>query len=160
SMGGATVIDVALEHPEIVTALVVIGAGVSGFTRWADQSMAHFGALMQLVQKGDINTARERDAHYWIDGPRRDPARVNPVYRDRARQLHADNFDPKRFLNREDELQPPAIGRLGEIRCPTLVVIGTEDADDLHTLANRFATEIPNARKVTIADAAHLPSLE
>ena len=44
--------------------------------------------------------------------------------------------------------------------CPTLVVIGDNDSEDLVKLAGRFAVEIPNARLVTIRDAAHLPSLE
>ena len=39
-------------------------------------------------------------------------------------------------------------------------MIGDNDSEDLVKLADRLAAEIPNATLVTIANAAHLPSLE
>ena len=42
SMGGATAIDFTLEHPEMVTALVPVGAGVSGWNDWSPQSVSLF----------------------------------------------------------------------------------------------------------------------
>jgi pimeloyl-ACP methyl ester carboxylesterase len=49
---------------------------------------------------------------------------------------------------------------VGEIRVPTLVVVGDEDVSDMHAIADRLAREIPGARRATIADTAHVPSLE
>src|SRR6266851_3315872 len=123
SMGGTTAIDFALEHPEAASALVPVGAGVSGAKDWSPQSLKHFGELMRLVQERDLEGARERDARYWIDGPTRDTSKVDSAYRDRATQLHRENFSVERFMHQEQELVPPAIGRLGEIRCPSLVVV-------------------------------------
>jgi pimeloyl-ACP methyl ester carboxylesterase len=43
---------------------------------------------------------------------------------------------------------------------PTLVVVGSEDLDDVHAMAGRIAAELPDARLVTIEGAGHLPALE
>ena len=55
---------------------------------------------------------------------------------------------------------PDIAERLGEVQAPTLVLVGEEDVEDMHALAERFATEIPRARFATIPGAAHLPNLE
>jgi pimeloyl-ACP methyl ester carboxylesterase len=57
-------------------------------------------------------------------------------------------------------LDPPESERLGEVKVPTLVVTGDEDVADIHRIADRLAAGIPRAERATIADAAHLPSLE
>jgi len=54
----------------------------------------------------------------------------------------------------------PAETRLGEIDAPTLVVVGTEDLDDIKSMAEKLVAEIPGARLETIEGAGHLPSLE
>ena len=120
----------------------------------------HFGEFMRLAQQGDIERAREMDAKLWLDGPSRDASRIDPVYRERARQLHKDNFSLTRFLHPEDELKPPALGRLGEIKAPALVMVGDADAPDAIAIAHRLAADISGAKQVTIRDAAHLPNLE
>jgi pimeloyl-ACP methyl ester carboxylesterase len=163
SMGGATAIDFTLEHPRMVRALVLVGSGVSGLNdpkQLSADSLKHWTEFLTLVRDRDVERAREMDAKYWIDGPSRDSAQIDPVYRTRARQLHRENFSIDRFAHQEQPLKPPAIDRLREITAPTLVVIGDNDSEDLIKLADRFAAEIPNATLATVANAAHLPSLE
>jgi 3-oxoadipate enol-lactonase len=163
SMGGAAVVDFALEHPEMVSALVLVGSGVSGLNDSSQLTAAaikHWTELITAVRDGDVERARELDGNYWIDGPSRDAARIDPLYRERARELHRENFSLANFARIEEPLKPPAIGRLREIAAPTLIMIGDDDSEDLVTLADRLAAEIANARLVTVANAAHLPSLE
>jgi pimeloyl-ACP methyl ester carboxylesterase len=160
SMGGATAIDFTIEHPERVTAIVPVGAGVGGWNVWTDAMLRHFGEFMRLAKEGDTERARERDAKLWLDGPSRDASRIDPVYRQRARQLHRDNFSLTRFLHPEEELKPPAIARLGEIKAPALVMVGDADAPEMLAIADRLAADISGAKRVTIRDAAHLPNLE
>lgn len=163
SMGGTTAIDFALEHPEMVTALILVGSGVSGLndpSQLSAEGIKFWTEIFSAVQKGEVERAREMDAKFWIDGPRRDASKIAPAYRDRARQLHRENFSTERFARQPQELKPPAIGRLRELSAPTLVVIGDNDSEDVVKLADRFAAEIPHARLVTIRNAAHLPSLE
>jgi pimeloyl-ACP methyl ester carboxylesterase len=123
-------------------------------------TLKHWAEFLTAARDRDVDRARELEAKYWIDGPSRDAAQVDPVYRERARQLHRENFSLEQMTRQEEPLKPPAIDRLGEIAAPALVVIGDHDDVDLVKLANRLATEIPNASLVTTANAAHLPSLE
>ncbi|HKM99237.1 MAG TPA: alpha/beta fold hydrolase [Candidatus Binataceae bacterium] len=163
SMGGAIAIDFTLEHPEVVAGLVLVGSGVSGLNdpkELSEEALKHWAAYLSMVQKGDVDGARAMDAKYWIDGPRRDAAQIDPVYRERALMLHRQNFSLERDAHQEQPLTPPAIGRLGEISARTIVVIGDNDSQDLIKLASKLAGEIPGARLITIAEAAHLPSLE
>ncbi|HLI82225.1 MAG TPA: alpha/beta fold hydrolase [Candidatus Binataceae bacterium] len=160
SMGGATAIDFTLEHPEMVTALVPVGAGVSGWNDWSEESGKLMAEMTSAVRAGDTDAAFEISARYWIDGPSRDASRVDPTYRERSRMLHRQNFSLELFQHNEVPLNPPAIERLGEIKCPTMVVIGDSDAQDLRKVAQHLAAEISGATLMTIADGAHLPSLE
>jgi len=160
SMGGATAIDFAIEHPEMVTALVPVGAGLSGWNDWSPQSVKLFTEMMELAKKGDSDAAFEISARYWIDGPTRDLSRVDPKYRARAMQLYKENFSLEFFKRTETVLDPPAVGRLKEIKCPTMVLIGDSDAEDLLKIARKLIDEIPGASMTTIENAAHLPSLE
>lgn len=163
SMGGTTAIDFALEHPEMVTGLVLVGSGISGFfdpKNLSADTLKYWRELMSVVQKGEIDKAREMDAKYWIDGEGRSSSQIDPVYRERARQLHRENFSVERVARPETQLTPPAIDRLREIKAPTMVVIGDNDSEDLRKLADRLAGEISGARLAKIRNAAHLPSLE
>ena len=162
SMGGAAAIDFTLEHPEAVAGLVLVGSGVSGLNDPAQLSadaLKYWSELLTVIEKGDLDRAREMEAKYWIDGPSRASSEVDPVYRGRALQLHRDNFSPENFARQEKPLTPPALGRLSEINAPTLVVIGDHDSEDLRKLADRLVAEIAGARLVRM-NAAHLPSLE
>jgi pimeloyl-ACP methyl ester carboxylesterase len=51
-------------------------------------------------------------------------------------------------------------GSPGEIRAPTLVVVGDQDQPQILAAAERYVTEIPGAERVVIAGAAHIPNLE
>ncbi|HTR60714.1 MAG TPA: alpha/beta hydrolase [Candidatus Binataceae bacterium] len=162
SMGGGTAIDFALEHPAMVSGLVLVGSGVSGLNdpkHLSDDTRRYWTELIGLVQKGEVERALEMDAKYWIDGPSRGASEVDPTYRERARQLHRENFSLERFKRQENTLTPPAIERLGEVAVPTMVVIGDHDSGDLKKLSDRFASEIPGSKLVRM-NAAHLPSLE
>jgi pimeloyl-ACP methyl ester carboxylesterase len=50
--------------------------------------------------------------------------------------------------------------RLGEIECPTLVLVGELDVPDMRAVAAHVAESIPGGELVTVPGAAHLPSLE
>jgi len=160
SMCGATAIDFTLEHPEMVTALVLVGAGVGGWNDWSEESGKLMSEMRNAVRDGDTDAAFEISARYWIDGLSREAARVDRAYRDLARRLHQENFSLELFQHTEVPLKPPALERLAEIKCPTMVVIGDNDAQDLHKVAQHLAKEISGATLTTIANAAHLPSLE
>ena len=59
-----------------------------------------------------------------------------------------------------DSLDPPAINRLDEISCPTLIIVGAVDMPDIATIADELEVGIPRASKVVIPGTAHYPNLE
>lgn len=98
----------------------------------------------------------------WVDG-RRLPAAVDPTVRERVGEMQRRAFElqvPVWDQADEEALAQDVAAQLGEIRAPALVVVGEEDVTDFHDIARRLAREIPDGRHVTIAAAAHLPSLE
>jgi 3-oxoadipate enol-lactonase len=60
----------------------------------------------------------------------------------------------------EQELDPPALDRLGEIEVPVLVLVGGLDLGAVHDAAGRVVAGIAGSRRVDWPDAGHLPLLE
>ena len=123
---------------------------------------AFFDAERSALAADDLDAAVEANLVSWVDGPRRDTGAVEPEVRElvrvmqrRAFELTADWDDVE-----EDELDPPALERLGEIGVPTLVLVGSHDLDAILDSARRVAEEVPGARRVDWPDTAHLPSME
>jgi pimeloyl-ACP methyl ester carboxylesterase len=67
---------------------------------------------------------------------------------------------PEQEAAAERNLEPPAHTRLAEIAAPVLVVVGTLDQPEGLQSADALVSHVPNARRVDIEGAAHLPSLE
>jgi pimeloyl-ACP methyl ester carboxylesterase len=162
SMGGRVALEVALAHPQLVTALVLVGSGLPGHS-WSREMNEADEEEEAALRRGDIEAAVEVSLRTWVDGPRRGPEDVDPAVRAsvaemqrRAHELQLPVIDTAE----EESLVPDLLDRLGEIRARTLVVVGREDLPDIHAIADRLAREIPGARRATIADAAHVPSLE
>ena len=159
SGGGATAIDLALAHPEMVRALVLVDAGLSGY-RFSGPPPPRIAAMRDARERGDIDGAVELGLQVWTDGERRRPDQVDRRARERTREMMT------RLLHRPSvpvevrSLEPPAVERLAEIRVPALVVVGAEDWQPIQDIAERLAAEIPGARRLVIPDAGHHPNLE
>ena len=100
----------------------------------------------------------------WVDGPFRGPGEVDPEVRRRAAEM---NWTPvqngtwsKVDAQPVDLLDPPAIGRLGEVRVPTFVVVGALDDPELLRAGEVLKAGIAGAEHVIIQGAAHVPNLE
>ena len=57
-------------------------------------------------------------------------------------------------------LEPPAIKRLGEVKAPTLIVVGDLDAPETLEIADMLEQGIVGAKKLVIAGTAHHPQME
>ena len=96
----------------------------------------------------------------WVDGPNRGPGAVEPAVREKVREMNAALFARDDTEGEEIPLEPPAESRLGEIRVPTLIVVGDQDVPDVLAAASLLAASIPCASKAVIPDAAHVPNME
>lgn len=162
SLGGRVALEVAIARPELVRALVLVGSGLPGLD-WSAAVRAYGQAEDEAVQRGDLDGATELNLRMWVDGPRRSPTEVEPHVREAVREMQRRALElqaPVWDELDEDLLVAGVADRLGEIRVPTLVLVGGEDVDDIHAVADRLSTEIPGARRATIARSAHVPNLE
>jgi 3-oxoadipate enol-lactonase len=155
SLGGRLALELALEAPERVAALVLVGSGLDGH-EWSEEVRA-FGAEEEAaLERGDLDAAVEANVKLWLaDDAEPDVRALVAEMQRNAFQLQ-DGHDVPPL----PALDPPASTRLGEIAVPTLVVTGSEDVRDIHEIAEKLAAEIPGAERATIAGSGHLPSLE
>ena len=163
SLSGAAYIDIALTHPEKVASLTVVNAVPNGFKMEGEPPrymMEMFGAM----QQGDINNASELQIRIWIDGMYREPDEVNRDVRQKASEMNKIAVQNGTFFVADSQpvnpLSPPAIVRLHEIQCPTLVIDSALDHPVLAEVADIMTNQIPNATHKTIEGAAHLPNME
>lgn len=162
SFGGRVALDLALESPECVSALVLAGTALGGY-RMSEDLDAFELQIEAAMEAGDIPAAAEVDLRVWVDGPQRSPEQVDAGVRARARALaeHVYEVIPRQSHDAVP-LPPdvPAIALLPNIRVPTLVIVGELDQPDMHAIADLLAGKVPNARKVGMPGTAHLPHME
>ena len=159
SMAGMMVLDTALQHPESVRALILVGSGIGGREHSAayHQMMDELDEL--LADKG-LDAAIDREMEIWLYGRGRTAADVDPRIRAAVREM--DFYNSARYPPdaEPERIQPPAIGRLDEIRVPTLVIVGDRDVDDVRQAAEELERGIRGARLVVMPGVAHVPNME
>jgi 3-oxoadipate enol-lactonase len=154
SGGGRIALELALESPERVAALVLVGPGLDGH-EWSDELDEFWKEEEEALARGDLDAAAQVNARVWLA----DDAEAEVGTLVAEMQRNAFVLQQGHEL-RMAPLDPPASSRLAEIRAPTLVVTGDEDVRDIHEIADKLTTEIPGAERARIAGSGHLPSLE
>jgi 3-oxoadipate enol-lactonase len=160
SFGSEIALDLTLAHPELVASLVMVAPSAGG-TQLSELIRRFIREENELMEQGDVQGATELNLRLWVDGSQRGPEQVNPTVRQRVYEMQHHAFTvPMPEDAYEEELQPPAITRLSEVRAPTLVIVGELDLPEKLELADHLATSIPGARQEIIANAAHMVSME
>jgi 2-succinyl-6-hydroxy-2,4-cyclohexadiene-1-carboxylate synthase len=164
SMGGMVALRLVLAAPERVASLVLMDTAPGPVDR-AARRFFEVGAKIARESGMEALAALARAA------AERDPGRP-PSVRRTIERIGPDAWWPRQRakLAAMDPVAFETLGlaltdhasaeeRLGEIRCPTLVLVGSEDAPFLAPSA-RMARAIPGAHHVVIEGAAHSPQLE
>jgi 3-oxoadipate enol-lactonase len=149
SMGGAIAVDATIEQPELVSALVLAGTGLSGFD-FSDDLERAYAPVEKALEAGDIQGAAELELDIWC------PLRTDPEIDAHLRRMSIDNADQVALdpsLRRR--LDPPAVERLGEISVPTLVVSGGADLPDMIRVAELIISRVPGARSAVLEGVDH-----
>ena len=163
-MGGEAALDLTLAAPERVRALVAVVATPSGWEHTADH-MAQFEVVEDAYERDGLDAANEVELRM---GRRRRPrGRGRGSRRPSGRRAHEPRRPSARGARERAgidvepaELAPPAVGRLGEVSAPTLVVTGELDQPSVIAGARAMAAGIPGAEIAEIADTAHVPFME
>jgi pimeloyl-ACP methyl ester carboxylesterase len=155
SSGAALAVDFALDHPEMVEGLLLIGPVVDGMEisdAFKEREDRNNAPLLQ----GDVRAAAEnwsRDP--YIIGERHDAAR---------KKLYDALMDCPQNLKYTGEFQAhnsaPSNSRLGEIHAPAIVLVGEFDISDVHAHAGAIEDGIAGAQRDIIINSGDLVQLE
>lgn len=148
SAGASVVIDVALVAPDRVTGLVLASPTIGGYV--PQRMPEFFNELIAALQAGDLDGANE----VLLQSP---VMLVPAPYRGMVRAMVEGNrrlwtLDPAL----QQQLDPPAIGGLGLIGVPALVLVGSEDLADVRTQANLLGAQVAGAQRIEVAGGGHL----
>jgi pimeloyl-ACP methyl ester carboxylesterase len=162
SMGAGIAAEAALARPGIAASLTLVAPGGALLGGAPDSFRPIWAAEVEALDRGDIDAAVEVNLRAWVDG-NRPPHAMDPEVRGFIGRMQREAFelpewDPDDAP--EHELRPPAAGRLRELTCPVLVVVGEADDAAIHSVAERIVAEAPNARIVVWPEVGHMLSLE
>jgi pimeloyl-ACP methyl ester carboxylesterase len=165
SLGGLIAVDFTLEHPDLVDALVLVGAPVSGFP--VELIYPTEELLQQEIQRRTpfSEAMRARDIPAMVEALMEDATLVpSPRYaaaRERVRE-HLSSYLFAYFLDPAPRQEPVASAyeRLADIHVPTLLIVGAEDHFHLHRIAETLEERIIGAKRVLISETHHMPNME
>ena len=157
SQGAKVALDLALERPDAVDSLVLVAPAVSGYA-YATPPPPQFEEIERADAAGDVGRVNELELQVWVDGPRRRPGEVDRGVRELVREMNLAALTS--HAGEELAGGGGAAGRLGEVRVPTLVVVGALDTPRTLEAADALAEGIHGARLEVIKGTAHLPSME
>jgi len=162
SFGAGVAVEVALTQSELVTSLLLSPPGGSLIADVTADLGAFVKAETSALERNDIDAAVGATLAWWVAGPQRQVGEMDPAVRDLVRQMQRRAFELTGSWDdvEERELEPPALDRLGEIRVPTLVLVGGLDLDAILAAASHLTERIPEARRIDWPDTAHLPSMK
>jgi pimeloyl-ACP methyl ester carboxylesterase len=149
SFGGRIALETALAHPDRVSKLVLVDAGLGAWD-WTEEMRGYFAAENAAVEAGDLEGAIRTNLDFWVDPAFHDEVRPQQC---RLLELQTAHEEPERRWPTE-KLQ------LSELDVPTLVVVGERDKADFHAIAKHLAEQIPGAQLEVVPDAGHLVGVE
>ena len=158
SMGASAALELALAEPALVDRLLMVAPGLAGW-EWSAALRAEWDAEEAAWQAGDLDEVAWINIRTWLDGPMRGgeaPSALRRAVFDMQR--HALDLDNDNAV--AVPLEPPARERLGEVRAPTLVVVGELDQPDMMAIGEHMAEAMPDARLTVMLGVAHLPPME
>ncbi len=160
SMGGYVTIDFNIRYPDRVAAIIPVAPGLTGYEFKSKEYALFIEKYRKAIEGGDTGKRIESFLESWTDGPRRTPAQVNPAVRNKVKEMALSSAKSRNRQSRQKRLDPPASGRLSEIKVPTLVVLGDLDMPGIVEIAEMIAGGVKGAKKVVIKGTAHMVNME
>ncbi|TQL46742.1 pimeloyl-ACP methyl ester carboxylesterase [Homoserinimonas aerilata] len=162
SRGGRLAIDLAVDTPQRVSGLVVIGGGPSGFpdVELTEAEDAAIDLCDAAYERQDWAELSRLEVKLWSIGVGRDESTLDPQFVRTAYELDAANLRSASDRPVPMQLEPPAYDRVVDVTVPTLVVVGDHDLSEALAQYEYLLSTIPRADGCRFPDSAHLPSVE
>jgi 3-oxoadipate enol-lactonase len=146
SQGGSSSIDLALSQPSRVSALVLVSPGLTGYQWPADPDPAERDEFESRAKAGDIDGVAALIGRMWAAAGSGGEAADQLRSAARAWIANGDYEQP----------DPSAVGRLGDIRVPTVLLIGDKDYPPLIACDETIVAGIGGCRKIDVPGGDHL----
>jgi pimeloyl-ACP methyl ester carboxylesterase len=162
SMGGFIVAEIGIRHPDACDRIALVsaaGISITNLRRRPVLTTARVTAAVTnfFLARRKRLVSRPALRHAMLGYVARHPTRLKP---DLALEIMHGVGSPA-FLAALDALTDYDFrDRLGEVKCPTLLVWGENDNLVPVMDAAEFERLIPNARKVILEDTGHIPMVE
>ncbi len=159
SMGGGISIDFALEYPEMVERLILVGPSLPGFSYSPDFLKKGLELFSVARGRGPEEALRELfEDPYWSYTL---PPIEKSTLREKMGEMAAHFFrvfqwDPS--LMRTSE--PSAVQRLSEIVVPTLVVTAEKEHAENRRVIGKLLRDVKGAHMAIIPGAGHMMNME
>ena len=156
SMGGAIVVDFAVEHPERVLSLVPVDAPLDG-VEWLTNFGTRVGIAARLANQIGMDSALD----LWLEDELLAPAMNNSDCAAALEEIIRDYTgwhwtSGAKSLSRDTHTSE----LLNTIVSPTLVIVGEHDLIDFHAMGDVMAEGIDGAHKVVIPNIGHMSNME
>ena len=144
SRGGNIALATAVERPERVSALILLGSGLWGAQLNVDWTPDQIARWEKAEEDDDWPAMAELDMEVWA------PMGVDP-------ELRAMFLENAVWSNSEDPAtDEPVAERVSGITAPTLVITGGRDVRGINEIGDRLARDIPGAQSAVIEEADHM----
>jgi pimeloyl-ACP methyl ester carboxylesterase len=148
SMGAATTMAFALEHPERVPALVQITPAYTGYARTGDVDGDSWERMASELERGGV------DAFVEVAQPEGLPERWREIAREATRQRMERHEHPEAVAAALREVPGSVAWKglepLSDLDVPVLIVASRDDADSLHpfAVAQEYERRLPRGELV------------
>jgi pimeloyl-ACP methyl ester carboxylesterase len=154
SMGGYVALEIVRQAPDRVARLALLDTGARADT---PEATAKRHANIALAEAGRFIDVIDPQFPLYVH-----PSRANDhaLKADYLAMCH--DVGPKAYVRQQKAIMARVDSRplLSTIRCPTLVLVGAEDAATPLILSEEMAAGISGAQLVTVADCGHLSTIE
>ena len=158
SRGGQIALDFALEFPTRVRSLTVVAGGIGGYESPDEMPAATWEPVEAMWKQKQWEALTDWETAFWADGPGQPADRVPEVHR-RVHDWVLANYRAEKEEGQPQPLDPPAAGRLGELKAPLLVMLGTLDDPGTVESMRHLAEAVPGATLEEF-ESAHMVNLE
>jgi pimeloyl-ACP methyl ester carboxylesterase len=154
SMGGYIAFEMLRQAPERIAKVALLDTSARAD---APEQTAMRRAQMTLAAQGRLAEVLEQQFPRLVDRARRADAALRRVF-----DLMAEEVGAAGFIRQQTAILGRADSRatLGNIRCPTLVLVGEGDELTPPERAAEIASGIPGARLTRIPQCGHVSTLE